>query len=271
MTYTPELPHPILGDATVFYSGGLDSSAVAYMTALQEKGRVHLFTIDHGYGYLFARWASGSYRSLARAVGAGRLVHQYHSTRRLFTRLAVGDLVRDRLRYGQWFGCCLGCTLATLTEALIYNLERGVPHIMMGSSVGGEYAVMSMPVSVQLFKRICGDYGVIYSAPLLEGRIVKSQERALLRGAGIDTGIRFKDKRSFGNQGYCLPSLQHLPDVIFNVHPEYRPEQVERFILDKIPICREYIEEHFHRAGRSLSELVDSLREVTGEELERRL
>ena len=46
----------ILGEVSVCYSGGLDSTSVAYMASRQGDVRVHLFTLDHGYGYLFSRW-----------------------------------------------------------------------------------------------------------------------------------------------------------------------------------------------------------------------
>ena len=265
MTSAPSFDLEIVGDVTVCFSGGLDSATVAYLAGREEKGRVHLFTLNHGYGYLFNSWARRPGRGLARALGPGRVVHHYGHTKELFDKLAMGSLVADRLRYGQGFGCCLGCTMAMITNVIIYNLERGVPHVMMGSSVGGTYAVMSMPVVVELQKEYCARYGIRYSPLLLEHDIGKTVERKLLDEAGVFRGIRFLDKHSFGNQGYCLLSLQHLPDVLLNVHPEYDPQQVRRFFMDKLPICERYIAEHFSRAGQDLQGLVDRLRELTGE------
>ncbi len=255
----------IVGDVTVCFSGGLDSSTVAYLAGRGRDNRVHLFTLDHGYGYLFNSWARRPGRDLGRALGPGRVVHHYGRTKELFDKLAMGSLVRDRLRYGQSFGCCLGCTMAMITNVIIYNLERGVPHVMMGSSMGGTYAVMSMPVTVELQKSYCARYGIRYSPLLLEKKIVKKVERDLLDEANVFRGWRFLDKHSFGNQGYCLLSLQHMPDVLLNVHPEYDPEQVRRFFLDKLPICDRYIEDHFARKGQDMASLVGALRALTGE------
>jgi hypothetical protein len=257
------LKQPILGDVSVGYSGGMDSTTVAYLVARQGKGRVHLHTLRHGYGYLFHYWVKKTVRSLSAALGDETIVHRYAYTKGLFREIAMNTLSADRRKYGQPFGCCLGCTLSFITKMVIYNLGNVVPHIMFGSSMGGEYAVMSMPVTVQELKRYCARYGILYSVPLLENRIVKSAERKLLDEAGVYRGARFLDKHSFGNQGYCLLSVQHLPDVLLNVHPTYDPEQVRRFIADKLPRCEQYIKNHFERTGADLDASVTRLDKIT--------
>lgn len=254
----------LLGDASVGYSGGLDSASVACMAAFQKKGKVHLHTLRHGYGYLFYYWVKRTVRSMESALGPGVVLHQYVNTHDLFKEIAVKSVFADRRKYGQSFGCCLGCTLSFIAKMVIYNIENKVPHILFGSSVGGEYAVMSMPVTVGAMKSFCARYGILYSAPLLEDRIVKSVEREVLDKAGIYRGIRFLDKHSFGNQGYCLLSVQHLPDVLFNVHPSYDPEQVESFIADKLPVCERYIADHFKARGVDMDAAVEELRRITG-------
>jgi hypothetical protein len=254
---------PLLGDVSVGYSGGLDSTSVAYIAALQKKGRVHLHTFRHGYGYLFYYWVKRTFRTLEAVLGPEVVTHRYVYTKDLFDEIAMKSLLADGRKYGQYFGCCLGCTLSFITKMIIFNIENKVPHIMFGSSVGGTYAVMSMPVTVAANKAFCGKYGILYTPPLLENNIVKQVERDMLDKAGIFRGLRFLDKHSFGNQGYCLLSVQHLPDVLFNVHPIYDPEQVSRFIADKRPICERYIEDYFRKKGVDLEAGVEKLRKLT--------
>jgi hypothetical protein len=254
----------LVGDVSVCYSGGLDSTSVALMALAQGKGRVHLHTLRHGYGYLFYYWVGKTVRTLREAVDADLVVHRYVPTRDLFDRVAMKSLRADRRTYGQWFGCCLGCTMALVTKIIIYNLENQVPHIVIGSSVGGQYAVMSTPRTVKLLKAFCAQYGILYSTPLLDDNIVKSRERAFLEANGVFRGHRFLDKHSFGNQGYCLLSLQHLPDVLLNVHPSYDLDQVERFFLDKQPLCEQYIRDHFASDQGKLDALSTALKKRTG-------
>ena len=259
----------LLGEASVCYSGGLDSTWVAYQVASRGK-RVHLHTLDHGHGYLFNRWSRKTSRSLASSVGQDLVTHAFLDTKDLFKDVALANILGDINKYGESFGCCLGCTMAMVTKIVIYNLEHQVAYIMMGSSVGGQYAVMSMPVIIQLQREFCARFGLIYSAPLIEDQVVKAVERRDLSHAGVSTGARFLDKHSFGNQGYCLLSLQHLPDVLLNMHPNYDPAAVERFFLDKLPLCEAYIQQHFSRAGASLEEAVARMRKITGVEQEAR-
>lgn len=261
MPRVPRFVESIVGDVSVSYSGGLDSTSVALWAITGGNIKAHLHTLDHGYGYPFNSWASRTAKSLARSVGEDKVFHHFIKTKDLFDRVAMGSLVADRKKYGQWFGCCLGCTLAIITKIILYNLENGVPHICLGSSVGGEYAVMSKPVSVAHFKKFAEGFGIHYLAPLLEDNVVKSEERQALKDAGVFSGYRFLDKHSFGNQGYCLLSLQHLPDVLINIHPDYDPEAVDRFINDKLPICHDYIAERYRQTGRSLEEDVARIKD----------
>lgn len=261
---TPPFVHALVGDASIAYSGGLDSTTVAFLIAREGRHKVHLHTLDHGYGYPFNRWTRRTFRTLAKAVGPQFATHQFILTKDLFDQVAMGSLLADRKKYGQWFGCCLGCTMAVVSKMIVYNLQQGIPHILFGSSVGGEYAVMSKRVTIDLQREFCGMYGIDYRAPLLENQIVKEQERALLDAAGIFRGLRFLDKHSFGNQGYCLLSLQHLPDVLFNVHPEYDSDQVAAFFRDKLHICQDYIRRQFESTGQSLDDAISALRERTG-------
>ncbi len=253
-----------MGDVSLAFSGGMDSTFITYRLTRDPHRRVHLHTLDHGYGYAFKRWCLKSLQSLQNVACEGQITHRFVRTKALFDRIAMRSLFADRRRYGQGFGCCLGCTMAIITHMVIYNLERTIPNILFGSSVGGEYAVMSMPVTGPLFKTFCGSYGIRYGRPLLEGHITKDVERATLDEAGVFRGHRFLDKHSFGNQGYCMLSLQHLPDVLFNVHPTYDPEQVARFFNDKLPECHRFIREHFEQSGQSIEEAVAALRRTEG-------
>jgi len=151
--------------------------------------------------------------------------------------------------------------MALVSHVVAYNLVHRVPHVLFGSSVGGQYAVMSMPVTIALQQEFCATYGLDYRTPLLEDGIVKAQERVLLDAAGVFRGYRFLDKHSGGNQGYCLLSVQHLPDVLFGLHPTYDPARVERCFRDKAPLCHAWIRD---QVGDALPEAVRALSALTG-------
>ncbi|MBC8453625.1 hypothetical protein H8D64_01050 [PVC group bacterium] len=258
-----DIEQTLLGDVSICYSGGLDSTTLAYLAAKKGKGKVHLHTLYHGYGYLFNNWIKRTVASLKKALPDDVVSHRYMNTKDLFDLVAMKSLRSDHKKYGQWFGCCLGCTLSAITKIIIYNLENGIPHVFFGSSVGGQYTVMSKPITADALKELCNTYGLIYSSPLIENNIVKEQERELMDSVGIFRGYRFLDKHSFGNQGYCLLSLQHLPDVLLNLHPKYDDSPVQQFLDDKLPICKQFVEDHFKDKGQNLEERIVTIKDIT--------
>ena len=53
-------------------------------------------------------------------------------------------MLKDMVKYkGHWV-CCLGCQQSMATHTIIYNLEHNITNTFICSSVGGEYAAMSM-------------------------------------------------------------------------------------------------------------------------------
>ena len=97
---------------------------------------------------------------------------------------------------GHWV-CCLGCQQSMATHTIIYNLEHNVTNTFICSSVGGEYAAMSMPVTrdmnIVFYKR----YGIRYNAPLLDLGINKNEERRIMKEHNIEpdgaNGVLTKD------------------------------------------------------------------------------
>jgi hypothetical protein len=245
-------------DITVCYSGGLDSTYVAQLMGREYGGQVHLFTMLP-YGNLFWKWADRHVVDLKRLLGEDKVHHHYEDTRRLFDEITVNTLLADLKTYKSHFIWCLGCQYAMVARVIVYNLEHQVPYIFFSSSVGGEYAVMSMPVTHACWAEFYAEYGIEFRAPLLERNILKAQERQELREQGVWPGHRF-NRAVLGVQPLCVFGLQHLADILFNVHTSYDPAQVQRFLEDKKPILRKHIDAHFRRKRQDVGELVEQLR-----------
>lgn len=243
---------------TVCYSGGLDSTYVAHMMGKELGGDVHLFTMLP-YGQLFPRWADHHARDLERLLAPQRVLHHYEDTRVLFSEIVAGRFFKDWWRYRGHFIWCLGCHCAMVARVVIYNLERQIPHAMIASSVGGEYAVMSMPVTHDNWRRFYAEYGIKFWAPLLERNIDKPQERKELREQGVWIGTRF-NRAVLGVQPLCIFGLQHILDILFHVHTKYNPVNVNRFLIDKKDIMDHHIRGYFHRRGIDVDALITSLK-----------
>jgi len=245
-------PEP--GPFTVAYSGGLDSSIVAWIMGKRFTGEIHLWTLHHNYGSLWVKWSERHARDLQRIFGAGRVFHSINNISPLFKRLTLKTLFKDYQDYGH-FIWCLGCQMSMMTEIIAYNLIRGIPRVFLCSSVGGEYAVMSMPMTRKTKGRIYRTYGIDYRFPLLEMNIVKPEERMLMKDVGMWVGYRFR-RGVHGVQPICIPGMQHLGDVFFDMHTTYPPEKVEAYINSREELIREVVTARVRAAGLDLDECI---------------
>lgn len=245
-------PEP--GAFTVAYSGGLDSTIVAWIMAKRYLGEVHLWTLHHNYGSLFVKWSEKHAQDMQRIFGDQRVFHTINNISKTFQRLTLKNLWPDMKEYGH-FIWCLGCQMSMMAELIAYNLIRAIPRTFLCSSVGGEYAVMSMPATRETKARIYRTYGIDYRFPLLEMSITKPEERMLMEDAGMWTGYRFR-RGVHGVQPICLPGLQHIGDVVMDMHTAYPPEKVAGYINSREELIREIVTEMVTAAGLDVQEQI---------------
>ncbi len=245
-------PEP--GSFTVAYSGGLDSTIVAWIMGKRYTGEIHLWTLHHNYGSLFVRWSERHAQDMQRIFGRPRVTHTINNISQDFRRMTLGSLRSDFKEYGH-FIWCLGCQMSMMAEIIAYNLIHGIPRTFMCSSVGGEYAVMSMPATRIAKARIYRTYGIDYRFPLLELNLTKPEERMLMEDSGMWTGYRFR-RGVHGVQPICIPGLQHIGDVVGDMHTAYPPDKVEGYINSREELIREVVTAQVKAAGLDLDELI---------------
>jgi hypothetical protein len=246
-------------DFSVFFSGGLDSTTVAYLMARQFQGQVHLLTMNHGLGHILPGLTLRHVRDLQRGFGAHRVSHSFIHTRALFKAVLFDSWMRDWALFKSDFIWCLGCNLAWDVAMIIYNLEHQLPATFFcGTPTGESFAVINLAVTTQCRSEFFARYGISYRKPLVEWNMFKPQERAILKAAGIWPGIAFR-KLAIGVQLICLPGWKHMLDFIFDIHALYPPDRVQAFITAKQPLMEALISEHFKRKGLEVGELVARL------------
>ncbi len=245
-------------DITVCYSGGLDSTYVAYIMGKEYGGKVHLLTMIP-YGQLFYRWSERHVKDLKRLLGEDRVIHTYVDTKELFYNLTVKNFFREWKEYKSHFVWCLGCQSSLVAKVIIYNLENQIPYVMFASSVGGQYAVMSMPVTHKNWRNFYAEFGIKFRTPLIELNIEKEQEREELKKLGVWIGIRF-NRAVLGVQPLCVPGWQHIMDILFNIHTTYNPVEVDRYFKDKSDFLRKHIYEYFEKKNMDIKKLIEGVK-----------
>lgn len=243
------------GAFNIAYSGGLDSTAVAYIFGRKYTGGIYLYTMHHNYGNLWPQLSERHARDLGRIFGEERVHHVIVNQTDVFNEITGRSLIKDWKPYGGHAIWCLGCHLGMLTNIVVRCLEHSIPRTAICSSVGGEYAVMSMPVTRQSMSDIYWRYGIEYRAPLLEMGIDKLAERALLKDLGMWIGYRFR-RGVHGVQPICIPCFQHLGDVFFDWHTTYDESNVGRYIKDKAVVIDGIVRRKIAEKGLDFDALV---------------
>lgn len=240
---------------TVLFSGGLDSTAVPLMFGDRMKGPILLLTFKHRYGSLFNEWSRHQIEPLRRNLG-DRVEHLLIDHTDEWNEISAAHMLWDGVKYGGHFVCCLGCQLTMATWAVIHSLERNISNAYICSSVGGEYAVMSMPMTRLKKQAFYKRFGIRYNAPLLDQGIRKVEERVVVKEAGLLPG--FGRRRSHnGHQPICLLGLQHVSDVFMDVHTTYDPEKVGRFLDDKFEIAEAIVRRRLQERGHDPDALIE--------------
>ena len=252
-------------DFSVLYSGGLDSCAVPILIGQHTRGGVHLLTFKHDYGALFNEWSRRHTPELQRVLGP-RVEHHLIDLTETWNAIGARHPVRETIKNrGHWV-ICLGCQEAMGAEAILYNLERNNTNTFICSSVGGEYAVMSMPITRAKNVEFYARFGVRYNAPLLDLGIGKPEERQVLAENGIDPGWGVRRSHQ-GYQPICLIGFQHSLDIVFDAHTTYPAERVADFLDEKYVILEQVIRDRLAKRGHDPDELIErNLRVYRAEE-----
>ncbi|HEA47189.1 MAG TPA: hypothetical protein ENH97_02120 [bacterium] len=249
-------------DASLLFSGGLDSTTTAILLGEKCSGKIHLLTMLHGRGQLFPGLCLRHVNDIKKILGKDRVEHHFISTKEIFRRVVLRSFLKDSKKYGWQVSCCLGCHLGFATALTIYNLERGIPYMAIASCPhDAEACFNAQPAAIQGLQDLYSEYGILYSHPLIDLNMDKEQERKFLRKKSIWPGLRVSH-RTLGVQPICiLGFLLTWPDIFVEWHPHYDNESMREYIDSKKGIVHEYIAEHFRKSGQNLDELIRKLKE----------
>ncbi len=244
----------LLEDFTVLFSGGLDSTAVPLVVGPHTRGGVHLLTYMHRRGSFFNDWSRNQIGPLQKVLGE-RVEHHLIDHTDTWNEICASRMVRDAIKYRGHFVCCLSCQCAMATESIIYAIERNITNTFICSSVGGEYAVMSMPVTRLRKQEFYRRFGIRYNAPLLDIGMGKPEEHEVVDAAELLPGWGARRSHN-GHQPICLLGFQHGLDIIADMHTTYDPGKVSRFLLDKFEIMERIVRRRLCDKGFDDRELI---------------
>ncbi|OGL45913.1 MAG: hypothetical protein A2161_02040 [Candidatus Schekmanbacteria bacterium RBG_13_48_7] len=238
---------------TLMYSGGLDSTVTA-LTLAEQFERVILVTYHRGYGHWFINRSSIRVAEMEKHLNRKVFTVFRASVKDLFKKVVLDTFIADFKKYKALFIVCVGCKMAMHARTVIYNLENGIPYTSDGASKTTEWMPDQMPVTLERYKRLHNDYGIIYSNPVYEFG-TRDQAREKLRQSGLSMGKRIGN-RDFGTQPFCFYGdiVSQIRET-FHVGLPLKQEYIVEFMEKKRPILDEYIQSYFKKKGMDIGAL----------------
>jgi len=263
-------------EASLFYSGGTDSTASALLAKDIYK-KVHLLTFDRGVAYGMAsaqRPRTYSDRLIAR-FGPDKFCHRIISIREAFKRIFADSFQENLKIYGaHMMGLiCPPCRIAMHTEGIIYNLENKIPVMIDGSTA--EQAFEQSPEILQEYRKLDYEYGIKYSNPIYCAGD-KDVRQKLLYDNGISDHQKFRYAMLGGTsdglmfhktQPTCVFSpfvgayYRFLYHLFGNTEEQERRQEVE-FAKSRMPYARAYIKEYFDKRNIDVGAIVAEFRRI---------
>lgn len=254
----------------VGYSGGLDSTLIAFMMGRRYSGgQVRLMTAQHGFGHLFSSLPLRHVRDLKRFLGEDRVFHSYARIKDEFRKIVLEGCLETYEKFGRSnFFVCLGCSMAMDVHMISLCLEHMVPVSFWGYTPrGSDFVAMSLPETSRERRALYGRYGILYRVPLIEMHMEKPEERAIYKKFGIWPGLRFR-KIAMGVQPPCLWGItMHHLDIMFEIHPQPDRKRALAFMRDRMPMAEELIRRRLEARGiYDIEDRVRRLREMNDSE-----
>lgn len=264
----------IKNEVALMFSGGIDSLLAAVV--LPEKfEKVHLITFDKGYLEFGIKNNLPNIQRLKETYGEDKFLHEIINIKKIFRRISVKTIIKDRKKFETEVVWCVACRLAMNTGALIYALENGLLAFADGSNKeqtpGRDYLAATaenFPSVVDRLKEFAREHAVEFVTPVYEFGS-REERRAKLRELGFDIdylsmdhgkgikGMMTKDIFS-RSQPMCLSGwLIHWKRNLFGKLDRQDEEETLDYVIYKQEnIVRDYIKDYFQKKNIDLEDLI---------------
>lgn len=271
---------PLKNEAAVLFSGGIDSLTSALSLSLSYN-RIHLLTFHNGYLEFGLENTKKNSRRLKDYLGPGRINHVFLSTKSIFNRISVHDLMHNRSDYGMEISWCVACRTSMNVAGLIYVLENRLAAFADGSNraqiprpgyITG--TPENYPLVVDQMKAFAAEYGIDFLTPNYDLG-TREDRRKRLSEMGFFIDFLSKDKGKgissifhsdffHRSQPVCLSGwLVHWRRNLL-AKPEHTSQaETLRFVQEKqSAVIKEIISDYFQKKNIDINALVKERRQI---------
>ena len=134
---------------------------------------------------------------------------------------------------------------------IVYARKRGLTDVAEGAAPDTDYFAEQTPQMMEALRSFYDEYDLNFFLPVY-GMGGRKKQLARLKEEGMATGLVTWGNRNPGTQPMCVPgNVLNLLDTLFGIHPRHDPDELARYVKNKLVICREYIEEQMGAAAGS--------------------
>jgi 7-cyano-7-deazaguanine synthase in queuosine biosynthesis len=223
---------------SLMFSGGIDSTMTAVLLA-KKYDEIHLLTYNNGYGHMFMNTVQKRVNEL-NSMFDNKFEYSLMSTKDLFEKIIVNNVVNEVKTHKSGFVWCLGCKYAMHAKSIIYNKKNNILEMTDGSSKSTKDMVEQKPFSVKIIKHLYKNHGIKFHTPVYN--IPREESIKKLKKLKFNMGwFRVLD-RFIGIQPKCFAGeIYYMPNLVFGKTPKHDNKEIYKFYLRKQNILEECI------------------------------
>ena len=203
----------------ILFSGGRDSSLAACLYSLQGY-RVHLLSFISGLG-VKGDISNYRYDELKARFPDNIVCRQHLPTFGLVRKISLVDIEKDFATYKKNL-ILVGEKMAMHAAAIVYCLQHEIREVADGTSGYQTHYPEQMPEAINLFGDLHLEWGTELQTPILK----YSNEDEV--------------KYTLMEMGISTKSLEGM-SVFAEAFTQPDPATLRQYILEKLPLCRDYI------------------------------
>ena len=246
-----------LPKACVQYSGGTDSTYVAYLASLEFE-KVHLISFYHSYMFAESKKKNKivaieklklSFDILTKKF-PGKFQLVYIDIDDLLRQIANRQHFRNLIKYrtiNMFFGC-FKCQACFHVKTIAYCLKNNIYHVSDGANTEyGEISPMQIKIVMDEIDKLYKEYGITHTSPIYYEHGEKRSDHLLYElGLRPERNIKGDEKTYTKYQGYCkLGACGGVGQQLWKRskgYPEIIQTKIKEHWIEEVPFIKSLID-----------------------------
>lgn len=230
----------------ILFSGGSDSSLVAYRMSLEFE-KVHLLTLTHSFQFDIGKSAIGF--SFLDKKFPGKFKHVFIDINEILMQVYKHNYFKYLLKYrtlNMLFGC-FACQAAFHASTIIYSIKNNIFDTRDGANIEyGDFSPMQVEIVNTEMKKLYADYRITHDSPIYhEHQKNRSDHQLYELGLRPEANVKSDTNTYLKYQGFCKLGSCSAVASYYLKHCKGYPESVQMRIkehwIEMVPFLKNLI------------------------------